>query len=55
MFHRAVPFYITLFVGAVGEKKRIVGEREGGRNWSIFNNRENDFPYFIYVVAIISI
>jgi len=30
MFHRAVPFYITLFVGAVGEKKRIVGEREGG-------------------------
>jgi len=38
----------------MGGKKRIVDERQRGR-WSVFNNRENDFPYFIYVVAIISI
>jgi len=37
-------------------KKRIVDGGEGER-WekSVFNNRENGFPYFIYVVAIISI
>ena len=29
------------------------GERDKG-NW-IFNSQENDFPYFSYVVAIISI
>jgi len=39
----------------VGEKKRIVseGEREE-RDLLVFNNRKNGFPYFIYVVAIIS-
>ena len=32
------------------------GEEENyGGNWLIFNNWENGFPYFIYVVAIISI
>jgi len=31
-------------------EKRIVGERGDGGNWSVFNNRENGFPYFIYVV-----
>ena len=38
-------------------EKRIVGgggEKSGG-NWSVLINRENTFPYFIYVVAIISI
>ena len=53
-------FYITLFIGMMREKEKRErkegwGEGKGGRNWSVFNNRENDFPYFIYVVAIISI
>ena len=41
----------------VGGKKRIVSEEGGGRggNWLVFNNRDNGFPYFIYVVAMISI
>jgi len=30
------------------------GEKGGG-NQSVLINRENSFPYFIYVVAIISI
>ena len=58
LFLRAVLLYITLLVGVVGGKKRIVGEKGegGGENWSVFNNRKNGFfPYFIYVVAIISI
>ena len=38
-----------------GGKKRIVSEGENEGNWSIFNNRENGFPYFICVIAIISI
>jgi len=43
-------------VGGGGEeKKRIVSGREGGGNWNIFSSQENGFPYFIYVVAIISI
>ena len=48
--------HITLLVGILEGKKRIVDGGEGER-WekSVFNNRENGFPYFIYVVAIISI
>jgi len=30
-------------------------EKEVGEIGSVFNNRENDFPYSIYVVAIIFI
>jgi len=56
LFLRIVPFYIyiTLFVGVVKGKKRMWKEREGRgrRNRSVFDNRENDFPYFIYVAAI---
>jgi len=55
MFLRVVPFYIILLIG-VGGMKRIVGRRKGGR-WGklVFYNRKNGSPYFIYVVAIISI
>jgi len=49
LFLQAVPFY-TLLVGVVGGQKRIVG----WGNWSVFTNRENGVPYFIYVVTIIS-
>ena len=45
LFLRAV-FYIMLLVGVVGGKKRIVGEGEE-RNWSVFNNREDGFPYYL--------
>ena len=37
-----------------GKKKNWGGEKGGG-NRSVCINRENSFPYFIYVVAIISI
>ena len=57
LFLRVIPFlYITLFVGVLERKKKIVG---GGREerWgkSVFNNRENSFPYFIYVACLLSI
>ncbi|KYM80079.1 hypothetical protein ALC53_09478 [Atta colombica] len=57
LFLQVVPFYITLLVGMVGRKKRIMGEerKKGRGNQSIFNNRENDFLYFIYIVATIFI
>jgi len=56
MFLWVVPFYIILLIGVVGGMKRIVGRRKGGR-WGklVFYNRKNGSPYFIYVVAIISI
>jgi len=46
-----------LLVGVVKGKKRIVGGGRGksGGNRSVFNNQENSFPYFIYIVVIISI
>jgi len=37
------------------EKRRELWIRGGEENWSVFNNWENGFPYFIYVIAIISI
>jgi len=48
-------FYITLLVGVVerGEEENVDGER-----WEkllVFNNWENGFSYFIYIVTIISI
>jgi len=46
--------YITLLVGVVERKKRIVGGGRGDEK-SVLINRENSSPYFIYVVAIISI
>jgi len=54
LFLRVVPLlYITLLVG-MEEKKRIVdGRRQKRWGKSIFNNRENCFPYFIYVVVSI--
>jgi len=58
LFLQAVPFYITLLVRVVGEEgEENCGWRreEDGENWLVFNNRENGLPYFIYVVAIISI
>ena len=56
LFSPGRSFYITLLVGVVKRKKIIVGGAGGGKgNWSAFNNRENGFPYFIYVVAVISI
>jgi len=51
-----ISFYITL-VEVVERKKRIMDGEEGGNgeNRSVFKslllNRENGFPYFIYVVA----
>jgi len=39
-----------LLVRVMGRERR----ERGGGNWSIFNNWENGFAYFIYVVAIIS-
>jgi len=56
LFLGAVSFYITL-VEVVERKKRIMDGEEGGNgeNRSVFKslllNRENGFPYFIYVVA----
>jgi len=37
------------------EEKRMMEEEKDGGNQSVLINRENSFPYFIYVVAIISI
>jgi len=45
-------FYITLLVRVMKEKKRIVSKRERSGGKSVFNNRENGFSYFIYVVII---
>jgi len=51
LFLRIASFYIMLLVG--GRKEENCGWREGGReNRLVFNNRENVFPYFIYVVII---
>jgi len=50
---RAVPFILLLlyyYCGVMWRKKRIVG---GGGRGSLIT--ENGFPYFIYVVTIISI
>jgi len=44
-------FYITL-LRVMKEKKRIVSRRERSGGKSVFNNRENGFSYFIYVVII---
>ena len=45
-----------LLVGVVGGKKRIVDEGERDEeNWSVFKNQENGFPYFIYIIVVISI
>jgi len=46
-------FYITLFVGMMKGKKKIVDG--GGEEVGQFLTGRNGFPYFIYVVAIISI
>jgi len=55
-FSGSFLLYIMLLVAVVKRKKRIVGGGgRGGGNRSVFNNRENSFPYFIYIVVIISI
>jgi len=51
LFLRVVPFYITLLIG--WGKEDNCEWRGGGK--SVFNNRENGFSYFIYVIIIISI
>ena len=48
------PFYILRYLwSGEGEEKNCGWGRGGNR--SILINRENNFPYFIYVVAIIFI
>jgi len=39
LFLRVVPFYITLLVGVMGTKKKIVSGGEGGV-WSVFKPEE---------------
>jgi len=52
LFLRVIPlFYITLLVGAVEGKKKIVDMREKSVSLSLTGS----FPCFIYVVAVISI
>ena len=58
LFLRVLPFYILRYLwrGGGGEENcEWEGGEKGGRNQSVLINRENSFPYFIYVVAIISI
>jgi len=47
--------FVSLFIGIMGERIELwIGRRGGGReidmrNWSVFNNRENSFPYFFFI------
>jgi len=47
--------FLFILVGVVGGKENCGGGGRGRGNYSVFNNQENDFLYFIYVVTIISI
>jgi len=51
LFLRTVFFILRYLLEWCGKKKRIVSRG----NWLVFNNQENGFPYFIYVLAIIFI
>jgi len=54
-FSRSPLFIYYATCGVVEEEKRMMEEGKDGGNQSVLINQENSFPYFIYVVAIISI
>jgi len=51
LFLQIVPFIYYATCWRRERRELRVRERSGG-NWSVFNNWENGFPYFIYVIAI---
>ena len=56
LFLQVVFFILSYLLEWWEEKRQLGGWGGGGRgNWSVFNNRENGFLYFFYVIAIMSI